>query len=134
MTKALKKGIKLANPEKLKQEICLAIMMEPKGIPTLCDKYPHFPSPDTIYRWIGEDISFSEQYAAAKRAQITKLVDTVPAVIDQIKTPEEAYKVRIYIDWVKWIACKLAPKIYGDRIIADVKAEITHAEALKYLK
>ena len=46
---------------------------------------------------------------------------------------ESINRARLRIDTRKWIASKLAPKIYGDKIDNTHSINISHEEALKLL-
>ena len=51
----------------LAEEICNAVSCSSKGIKQLCKEYEHWPSHDTIYRWLAMEKEFSGLYARAKR-------------------------------------------------------------------
>jgi hypothetical protein len=112
--------------EELGKEICDAIASSSKGIRKLCNENDSFPNPDTIYCWVKEHEDFSEQYARAKRLQIEVLADEIIEIADDtsndttvnangkvIINHEHINRSRLRIDTRKWLASKLAPKIYG---------------------
>lgn len=85
------------------------------------------PTLDTIYRWIGRYPSFSEQYTRAREEQADTLADEIQALSDEAP-PMVLGKYGEVIDtgWLqwqrqridarKWVASKLKPKKYGDRV------------------
>ena len=128
-------------------EICSTIASSSKGIGRLCKDNPSWPTKDTIFSWLKTYGYFSDQYARAKRLQIEVLVDEIIEIADdssqdniinqqgQITCNNAAIsRARLQIDTRKWIASKLAPKIYGDKIDNTHSLDIvSHEEALKLL-
>jgi hypothetical protein len=107
----------------------------------ICDEFrktdPTFPPARTIRDWITEDESeqgkaFAKQYARAKAMQIEHLVDQIVDISDDSSLDmaftedgkafvdhENIQRSRLRVDSRKWIASKLLPKKYGDRIAHD---------------
>lgn len=110
--------------EELTLEICHAIATNSHSIKTLCKNNPHWPSHDTIWRWIGEDKKFSDHYAMAKRRQAELLVDDLLDTAKESTDKNAVARNRLIIDTSKWLACKLIPKVYGDRVtLEDAKTD-----------
>ncbi len=118
--------------EELAQEICNAIATHAQSVQSLCNENPHWPDRDTIFAWIVRYPDFNSLYARAKRSQAEVMVDELLDVADDksgdmIVSPngkitidsEYINRSRLRIDTRKWIACKLIPKVYGDRGIID---------------
>lgn len=112
----------------LAEEICDVIACSSKGLKRLCNEHKHFPNPDTIYSWRRKYKDFSEQYARAKQHQIEVIIDEIFDIADdtsndfsissegkEICNHEHINRSRLRIDTRKWLASKLAPKIYGDK-------------------
>ena len=134
----------LYTPE-LGEEICRILSTSDDPIGDLCDKYSHWPSVNAVYEWRVMRKDFGEMYARAKANQIECLVDRAQKlsrsrdykyenergeiVTDSSYVPAN----RLEIDTIKWFACKLAPKIYGDKIQQDITVK-THEESIKDLK
>lgn len=114
----------------LAEEICIAIACSSKGVKRLCEEHKHWPSFFTIFNWIRTSEEFSQQYARAKMAQITVIVDEM---LDIIVEADDINKVRLEIDARKWLACKLVPKVYGNNPGVTVD-HMTHAQWLDYLE
>jgi len=103
----------------------------------------------TVYDWLGRHPSFAEQYARAREEQADTLADEIAALADEEPrmVVDDKGVARIDSAWVqwqknrvearKWVAAKLKPKKWGERIQvagdADnpikVEAEV-HAEKL----
>ncbi len=120
--------------DEIGKEICDTIATSSKGIKALCKLHPHWPCPDTIFRWRKEMLNFSDLYARAKQMQVEVFVDEIIEIADdsskdytvndQGKTVvdhEHIQRSRVRIDTRKWIAGKLAPRIYGDKI--EIKSD-----------
>lgn len=124
------KSKKLGRPsiytEELADEICNKIATSTVGKNVLCARYEHWPHPDTIRDWVIKKPSFSAKYAKAKQQQIEWLVEEALTVArtddhDTIVTEDDVKcnhewinRSRLHVDTIKWLASKLAPKIYGD--------------------
>lgn len=100
---------------------------------------PDMPATSTIMAWLdGARPEFSEQYARAREAQADKMAEDIIAIADEECTMIRASKHgldgdddgmqevvfdttavarnRLRVDARKWLASKLAPKKYGDKI------------------
>ena len=142
-----KKGRPTDYTTELADEICSTIALSSKGIGRLCKDNPSWPTKETIFSWLKTYGDFSDQYARAKRLQIEVLVDEIIEIADDssqdniinkqgqiICNNESINRARLRIDTRKWIASKLAPKIYGDKIDNTHSVDIiSHEEALKLL-
>ena len=84
----------------------------------------------TLTAWIDADQARSEQYAHARAAQADKFADDILSIADEL-TIEASYKGedvtldvsssavarnRLRVDARKWLASKMAPKKYGDKL------------------
>ena len=130
----LKKGRPSTYSAELAKEICDTISSSSKGTKTLCKENPHWPSQATLFTWLKNHEEFSEQYARSKQAQIELLVDEILEIADDSSNDcvvnEQGIPVfsnavltraKLQIDTRKWLACKLLPKVYGNKL------ESTHA-------
>ena len=112
----------------LEEAICTAIALTPKGLEHICKANPSFPNPDTIYLRRNSNDNFSEKYTRAKAAQVMILADQIVEIADDAREDieqtddgpvvnrEVIERTKIRIDARKWLASKLAPKIYGDKM------------------
>jgi hypothetical protein len=76
------------------------------------------PSATTVFNWLRTNPGFLEQYARAKEESADALADEMLDIADN--TDEEAQSRRVRVDTRKWIASKLKPKKYGDKIDATL--------------
>lgn len=107
-----------------------------KSLNSICasDDMPHKA---TVFRWLSSHDEFRDQYARAREAQADVLFDEI---LDIANTPIEGTKTkldkdgevveiskgdmiehrRLQIDARKWMAGKLRPKVYGDKLDVDL--------------
>lgn len=108
------------------------------------------PSQSMIYRWLSENQSFREQYAHAREMQADTLFDEMLDIADDgtndwmlqqrgenevwVENGEALRRSQLRIDTRKWIASKLKPKKYGDKL--DLNHGVTEemAEVMKRLR
>ena len=72
------------------------------------------PAKSTVFKWLGLVPAFADQYARARETQADSLADDIVDIADS-KTLEPNDK-RVRIDARKWLAGKLRPKAYGDKV------------------
>lgn len=91
------------------------------------------PAPETFYVWLDQDESKSKRYARACEYRADAIFDEIIDIADEtdndtiydIETGAEKpnhewiARSRLRVDSRKWIASKLAPKKYGDKIDVD---------------
>lgn len=83
------------------------------------------PGATTVYRWLGENEVFREQYARAREDQADTLADEIIDIADEqaevTKEDGTTYdpdvgRDKLRVDARKWVAAKLKPKKYGDKV------------------
>jgi hypothetical protein len=82
------------------------------------------PRKATIMRWLRENALFRDCYARAREDQAEVYADSIAAIADGEGDPNDK---RVRIDARKWLASKLAPKKYGDRVLHDATEEAATA-------
>ena len=112
-------------------EICHAVANSSNGLLVICEQHPEFPSARTIREWIFQDPEFSLLYEKAKQEQADYLADEIVAIADTpligevirqtkdgtfAETGDNVQRSRLKIDARKWVAAKLKPKKYGDKV------------------
>ncbi|STY31504.1 Uncharacterised protein [Legionella wadsworthii] len=137
-----KTSSKVGRPTKynseLVEEICNAIASTSKGIRVLCKENMHWPCQDTLFAWLKKYPEFSEQYAQAKICQIELLIDEILEISDDesndyfihedgtvVTNNSSINRSRLKIDTRKWLASKLVPKVYGNRIDSDIQFQMS---------
>jgi hypothetical protein len=102
----------------LAAEIC-ARLAEGQPLVKIC-RDDAMPGTSTVYRWLADKPEFRELYARAREDQADTLADEIIDIADQkdgeADTPDSVNRARLRVDARKWIASKLKPKRYGDKI------------------
>jgi hypothetical protein len=88
------------------------------------------PNAGTVFDWLRKHPDFAEHYARAREQQAEKYASEIIEIADETPTcsvpdPDGGVSVRVdaagvqrnklRVDARKWIACKLLPKVYGDK-------------------
>ena len=100
------------------------------------------PVQSTVYLWLTKNPTFSEMYARAREDQADTLADEIQAIADEMPmeiTDEKGVSrfdsayinwMRLRVDSRKWVAAKLKPRKYGDRVeLAGDKNNPLHINA-----
>jgi hypothetical protein len=90
------------------------------------------PTKSTVFRWLAADEMFRDQYARAREAQADAIFDEILDIADEehttVKRDPDGGEVevtydstavqrnRLRIDARKWMAGKLRPKVYGEKV------------------
>jgi hypothetical protein len=70
-------------------------------------------APSTVIEWTFTNKQFSEHYAQARQKQADAYADMI---LDEAFNSHDAQIGRLRVDALKWVASKLAPKRYGDKV------------------
>lgn len=97
----------------LAEEICERIG-NGESLRSICQD-DYMPTTTTVYRWLQDYPDFRDQYADARARQADFYADQIVTLAD---TAEDHNKARLQIDARKWVAAKLLPKKYGERVTA----------------
>lgn len=92
----------------------------------------HMPDVRTVYRWLVAHEAFSQMYARAREDQADTLADEIIEISDESKRDkiidadgnermdsEYVARSRLRVDARKWVAAKLKPRKYGDKISTE---------------
>lgn len=95
---------------------------------TVC-KADGMPDKKTVFRWLRSHPEFAKQYAIAKEEAADAWAEEILDIADDgtndwitdekgrtVFNGEHVQRSRVRIDTRKWIASKLKPKKYGDKI------------------
>ena len=90
----------------------------------------------TVLAWLHREQTFQEKYARAKEMQADLLAEEILDIADdgsndfmtivkgdqeyEVENKEFVNRSRLRVDSRKWIASKLKPKKYGDRITQEI--------------
>lgn len=130
----------LYSPE-LADKIC-ELIADGKSLRTICQA-DDMPNRGTVFRWLAlseaGDKIFSNQYACARQTQADVLFEEILEIADEEVTmvkrskhqpgaedddaevevcfdPTAVQRNRLRVDSRKWMAGKLRPKVYGDKL------------------
>ena len=89
---------------------------ERRCISTRRRKYKHLPTPQGVIKWLhsGKHPDAVEQYARAREEQADHHADEIITIADDESIEPNSRK--IMVDARKWVASKLKPKRYGDKL------------------
>jgi len=118
--------------EELADNIC-AQLSDGASLRTTCLS-DDMPDKSTVFRWLRTHEEFRDQYARAKEESADALTDEMLDIADDgsndwmkrhgkedeeywVANGEHIQRSRVRIDVRKWIASKLKPKKYGDKLM-----------------
>ena len=93
------------------------------------------PGMSSVFRWLADEknAAFREQYARAREAQAETLAEEILEIADDgrqdtyvdengnTRTDQEVIgRSRLRVDARKWLAAKMAPKKYGDKVQTEL--------------
>lgn len=131
-----KKPKKIGRPskysERVTDRICHLIATTEMGLHAICDSDKSFPSITVCFWWLTKYESFQNKYALAKKLQAELMVRTILTIADDssldtitvtkgessydIENKEFVNRSKLRVESRKWLASKLWPKVYGDKI------------------
>jgi hypothetical protein len=109
-------------------EIICTELMEGKSLRSICER-GDMPPISTVLTWVfnvnGRDDYklFGDHYARAREAQADTLADEILSLSDEADA-KNAHAIRVRVDARKWVASKLKPKRYGDKIDVGVSGDV----------
>jgi hypothetical protein len=130
----------MARPSEFTEEIADAIVehiADGKSLRSFCLQ-DGTPNKSTVFRWLEKHESFRLRYSLARDAQADVLADEIVDIADTpqigVKTETKGGEVktiegdmiehrRLQVDARKWIAAKLKPKKYGDKLHQELTGE-----------
>lgn len=116
-------------------EIC-EMIADGESLRDVCAR-EDMPNRTTFFRWLEGSEALSNQYARAKEEQADAIFDEILQIADDARNDwmerngqdddgwrangEHIQRSRLRIDARKWMAGKLRPKKYGEKVEAEVK-------------
>lgn len=134
---------RVGRPSSFSAEIAAYIcarLMDGESLRSICLDQ-NMPDRATVHRWLASNEAFRDQYARAREIQADTIVDETLDIADDATNDwmerrnddgqsigwqvngEHIQRSRLRIDQRKWMAGKLAPKKYGERVIHAGDAE-----------
>ena len=94
-------------------------MTEGKSLRKICD-VKDMPNKATILRWLLDSEEFATIIARARVNQLEHYMDLIFEKAETCDlTTEAIQKAKLEIDNIKWVASKLLPKKYGDKVALE---------------
>lgn len=93
-------------------EICVRLA-QGRSLRSICAD-ADMPSQSAVFKWLRDNERFQQQYAHAREAQADALFDETLEIADG--SAGDVQRDRLRVDTRKWMAGKLRPKVYGDRV------------------
>lgn len=119
--------------DQIADRIC-AELAEGRSLRSVCCD-PDMPAQSSVFRWLADEryAAFREQYARAREAQADAIFDEILDIaddgsndwmerrredgsVDEVLNHEHVQRSKLRIEARRWMAGKLRPKVYGDKI------------------
>lgn len=137
--------------KELGERICRAVSCSTDSLKKICANNPGFPNRETIWQWRLDHVEFGHLYDSARRLQADLLAEEITEIADnsnndtlikiksdgsetEVANTEWIARSRLRVDTRKWIACKLLPKVYGEKIQNETTVTLKHEDMLKELE
>lgn len=127
------------------ERICFEVATTPESFDIIRSNNPDFPTAKCVNEWRFRYKEFGELFARAKQQQAELLAEELMKM-----AAEKAYYVdtegnqrvdsgfiqsqRLQADTAKWIASKLAPRVYGERNKESITVVVKHEDLIKDLE
>lgn len=118
--------------------IILERIADGESLRTICAD-DDMPARSTVFRWLARNNEFSDQYARAREEQADAIFDEILDIADDARNDwmerrgeddagwvangEHIQRSRVRIDARKWMAGKLRPKKYSDKVDVTVAGD-----------
>ena len=132
--------------QEIADKICELIATHGDTLDQLKAQYG-IPDKHTIYMWTQRYDHFLTAYARARIAQAQLFADEVIEISDCVAfdtvidehgqaraNNEWIARSRLRVDSRKWLATKLLPRVYGDKVQTEVTIVVKHEDALSALE
>jgi hypothetical protein len=113
--------------QEIADELCFQISISSFSLRKICKNLGLDYS--TVKRWLIANETFQAQYARAKDEQADHLAEDMLDIADDMENDQSNHgsvivqRAKLQIDTRKWIASKLKPKKYGDKLDVTSKGE-----------
>jgi len=118
--------------QEIADEICTRLA-NGESLRAICspERDDFMPSMGTVFRWLAdsEHLLFFEQYTRAREVQAETMADEIVSISDGSGSIDEKVALsardRLRVDSRKWVASKLLPKKYGDKLDIEHSGNVT---------
>lgn len=117
--------------DELSSELCCRIA-EGKSLRSIC-REDDMPAMATVFRWIGANPSFREQYEVAMEQRSEAMFEEILEISDDGRndtymgedgvertSTDVIARSRLRVDARKWMLSKMVPKKYGDKLTQEL--------------
>lgn len=127
----------MGRPSEFNQEIASGIcerIADGESLRSICAS-DDMPAKSTVFKWLTQQNGFADQYAHAREAQADTLFDEMLDIADDARNDwmerngkddagweangEHIQRSKLRLEARKWMAGKLRPKKYGDKITQE---------------
>ena len=124
--------------EEISEKICDEISASSKSLGKICKSLD--VSTVSVFRWLDENEDFRNRYARAREIQADFLAEEIIEIADdssrdtksvvkggqviEVEDTEWTNRSKLRVDARKWIASKLKPKKYGDKIQTEYSGTV----------
>ena len=118
-------------------EILEQIASSSKSLDTILHEKEEYPKISTFFKWLRSNDEFAKDYARAKDMQMDFLIEECISISDDgtndymtitkgdmqynVEDREVTSRSKLRVDTRKWLASKLLPKKYGDKVELDIR-------------
>jgi hypothetical protein len=144
--------VRIEYSDEVAAKICEAVATTPRGLDFLCATRKGFPGISSVMRWLVQYPEFRQAYTVAKEQQADLLayegleiaddssgdsrqIERRDGTVEVIEDREFTSRSKLRCEQRRWMAGKLAPHKYGERL--DLNATlgaISHEDALAQLR
>lgn len=109
-------GSKMVYDAKIAKSVCDALACTECSIGQVLKAVKGAPKLTRWYEWLHESEDCAEMYARAREAQGDYMAAQIVEIADSERDPNRA---RVRVDARKWVAAKLRPRVYGDKVALE---------------
>jgi hypothetical protein len=94
-----------------------------ESLKAICRTSETLPSESTVREWAlrNQGGDFAERFQRAREIGAWRMADEILEIADEAATDLGAIaRARLKIDARKWLACKILPRVFGDKLSTEV--------------
>jgi hypothetical protein len=127
-------------PSEYSQEVAAAIcgrLADGEPLTKIC-KDEAMPVTSTVYKWMMQNPEFASAYARAREEQADTYADDIVSIADDARNDTQVdddgntivdfdhiQRAKLRVDARKWVAAKLKPKKWGDKVAHEHSGAVT---------
>ncbi|MEW9535699.1 terminase small subunit protein [Agrobacterium radiobacter] len=132
------------------EEMALIIcerLADGESLKAICED-DDMPARSTVFKWLTESETFSDMYARAREEQADAIFDEILNIADDgrndwmerrgeedagwVTNGENIQRAKLRIDARKWMAGKLRPKKYGEKLELEHGGQVTLTPTINF--